>query len=672
MKKFVAVILVFLFIIPQPVIGGSEPDIKLTEVYYKSQPGGEYLVLSNWGDAGMIGELRLTDFEGDLIIYNLYFEKGEEIVIAADKEGYKEIWHTEPDLIMYEDFETNGNFKLANTEDELLVYVDGDLSDAFYYGNGEGGIGWTGERVETLGHASYAKRKDQDTNSAEDWNWSRDWKVGHSSFDQESFSYQGNTTAFASPDNSKEVMIDFLDQVESSLKVAIYELRNKKITKLIADLAEDGIEVNVLAEGVPVGGLSEEVRTCLSKVRKSGGQVHLMGGYGYSPYRFLHSKMMIADSERVLISSENFGYTGYPVNPTYGNRGWGVVLENENIIDYYSEVFLSDMKYGGEFVAEDIEGFEYNNTNNHLGFHYRSFEPLEIREEVKVSTVISPDTSKSSILDMIESADESIYLQQFYIRKWGQGENPFVSSIIEKAKEGVEVKILLDSTWYNLNNYTNGIGNDGLVRMLNSLAEDKELDLDAKLLSDQHGLSKVHNKGMIVDENKVLISSINWNSNSVLQNREAGIIIENEEIGEYFSDVFLSDWRDDITCPIADAGRDIETTVNSVVELTGEHSWDDNEILKYKWDINSNGNYEGEGVRHSTIFRETGTYEITLYVEDGCGNWDTDTVNVIVKEEKSWMGQKEDRTDLPMIPLSGIIIIAAVISLWKYLQINKS
>ncbi len=650
----------------------SEPDIKITEVYYKSHPGCEYIVLSNWGDTGMIEELILTDFEGNLTINDLYFEEGEEIVIAADNAGYEEIWHAEPDLVMYKDFETSGNFKLANTEDELLVYTDGVLSDVFYYGNGDGGEGWTGERVGTLGYASYAKRKDQDTNTAEDWNWSRDWKVGHSDFEQESFSYEGNTTAFVSPDNSKEVMIDFLDQVESSLKIAIYELRNKKITKMISDLAEDGVEINLLAEGVPVGGLSEEVRTCLSKVKISGGEVYLMGDYGYSPYRFLHSKMMVADSERVLISSENFGYTGYPVNPTYGNRGWGVVLENKDIADYYSQVFQSDMRYGDEFIADNIEDFDYNNTDDYIGYHSRNFEPLGMTEEVEIRPVISPDTSKSSILEMIESAEESIYLQQFYVRNWGFGENPFISSIIKKAEEGVEVKILLDSTWYNLDNYTNGLGNDGLVNMLNSIADEKKLDLEAKLLSYQHGLSKIHNKGMIVDESKVLVSSINWNSNSVLQNREAGVIIENERLGKYFSDVFLSDWRDDITPPIADAGRDIETTVNSVVELNAEYSWDDNNIEIYKWDIDSNGNYEGDGIIYSTIFRETGTYKITLYVEDGCGNWNTDSVNVIVKEEESWIGQKEDETNIPLIPLFSISTITAVIGLWKYIQISRS
>lgn len=36
-------------------------------------------------------------------------------------------------------------------------------------------------------------------------------------------------------------------------------------------------------------------------------------------------------------------------------------------------------------------------------------------------------------------------------------------------------------------------------------------------------------------------SSINWNENSVAKNREAGIIIENEEIALYYAEVFFYD-----------------------------------------------------------------------------------------------------------------------------------
>ena len=55
--------------------------------------------------------------------------------------------------------------------------------------------------------------------------------------------------------------------------------------------------------------------------------------------------------------------------------------------------------------------------------------------------------------------------------------------------------------------------------------------------------TNLHNKGVIVDNRSVLISSINWNQNSFLNNREAGIIVYNENISRYYAKVFFYDWN---------------------------------------------------------------------------------------------------------------------------------
>jgi phosphatidylserine/phosphatidylglycerophosphate/cardiolipin synthase-like enzyme len=44
---------------------------------------------------------------------------------------------------------------------------------------------------------------------------------------------------------------------------------------------------------------------------------------------------------------------------------------------------------------------------------------------------------------------------------------------------------------------------------------------------------------VIVDGERVLISSINWNKHSPTYNREIGIIIENPELAAYYTEVFL-------------------------------------------------------------------------------------------------------------------------------------
>jgi cardiolipin synthase A/B len=54
---------------------------------------------------------------------------------------------------------------------------------------------------------------------------------------------------------------------------------------------------------------------------------------------------------------------------------------------------------------------------------------------------------------------------------------------------------------------------------------------------------------VIVDDRYVLVSSINWNSNSPNFNREAGVIIDHPGVARYFLDVFEDDWNSMVKSP---------------------------------------------------------------------------------------------------------------------------
>jgi phosphatidylserine/phosphatidylglycerophosphate/cardiolipin synthase-like enzyme len=55
-------------------------------------------------------------------------------------------------------------------------------------------------------------------------------------------------------------------------------------------------------------------------------------------------------------------------------------------------------------------------------------------------------------------------------------------------------------------------------------------------------LDKVHAKSVVVDGDKSLVSSINWGRYAAIYNREVGLIVENEEVGGFFTEVFEHDW----------------------------------------------------------------------------------------------------------------------------------
>jgi phosphatidylserine/phosphatidylglycerophosphate/cardiolipin synthase-like enzyme len=65
---------------------------------------------------------------------------------------------------------------------------------------------------------------------------------------------------------------------------------------------------------------------------------------------------------------------------------------------------------------------------------------------------------------------------------------------------------------------------------------------------------KVHNKGIIRDGEQVLVSSQNWSGDGFLRNRDAGLIIEDRAVAQYFARVFDNDWTMVARPPFQGAG----------------------------------------------------------------------------------------------------------------------
>ena len=158
-----------------------------------------------------------------------------------------------------------------------------------------------------------------------------------------------------------------------------------------------------------------------------------------------------------------------------------------------------------------------------------------------VIPVISPDTS-FLVLDLINSAQESIEIEQAYVTNATElSFNPYLAAAINASRRGVHVRVLLDSFWYNIEEEED---NDEMVATINRVAAAEQLPLEARCADlGLNNIEKIHNKGVIVDNRSVLVSSINWNSNSPNFNREAGVIIVHSGVARYFRDVFDSDWQ---------------------------------------------------------------------------------------------------------------------------------
>lgn len=46
-------------------------------------------------------------------------------------------------------------------------------------------------------------------------------------------------------------------------------------------------------------------------------------------------------------------------------------------------------------------------------------------------------------------ANQSVLVQQAYIDSWDDRQNPYLSAVLDRARAGVEVRVLLDGRWFN-------------------------------------------------------------------------------------------------------------------------------------------------------------------------------------------------------------------------------
>lgn len=508
------------------LLPGFSCAIQITEFCpdpYLSEDPDEYLVIEG---NGRLDGIIISDGEG-----GFRFPEGSKITgritITRNGKAYSRVHGHSPDFEWYNtapeipDVIRTGNLQLSNTRDQLLVYQDNVLIQE---------IVWPDDIVARQGQIHYL----------EDGIWDkRPLLIGQSRFVEGRFTGVSGS-AFVSPDSSYKVYRDFIQSTEQVLLVNVYEFSSLTMAEEMIEAEKRGVDVTVLLEGGPVGGVSDEEKTVISSLQKAGIPVYFISrsSMGPAPYRFDHAKYMVADGERVLITSENFKPTGFPERETRGNRGWGVVIEDPRVADYFKEVFQYDNE--GDW-ATPATGGVYMTGEKSPGKRYEPEFGVLPFTGASVIPVLAPDTSYL-IEEMISGAEESIDIEQAYITNQSNGSlNPYMEAAVDASRRGVRVRVLLDSSFFNVEE---DCDNDEMVRVLNQLAKDEQLPLEARCADlRSNNLEKIHTKGVIADRKSVLVSSINWNTNSPEFNREAGVIILHPEVAGYFSSVFEDDWK---------------------------------------------------------------------------------------------------------------------------------
>ena len=530
------------------------PGTLLSRVHAASARDDEFVEIANtgWETADLSG-WGLSDGEARALFpYGTTLPPGARLVATRNATSFEE------EVLQPADFTWDlgdaphmegGVLRLADTGDEVLLLDEaGALVDAYAFGASPyAGPGWTGTPARALGRGGVAVRASSDgrlvdRDTALDWDGLRDVRIGQSEFDARTHWTTGAVLGWLSPEDGREPLLALIGSARSSIEAAVYTLGSDSIASAFAEAATRGVRVRILLDGSPVGGLDEALRDRASGLAWFGAEVRWLRGDSdtVKRYRYLHAKYAIVDEARVLVTSENLGDSGFPARGSSGNRGWTAVLEGAEVAADLREVFEEDFDPRRR-DSIPVEPLPRGNLTDDVGPPpWPTTPPSDPR---RARLVIGPDTSldPEGVLHALQSARSRIWIEVFYLETtWRDRPNPYLEAAFEASRRQVDVRVLLDGSWWN--DDPDEEGNDDVVRRLNARATAEGARLEARLVEPYGRVDRVHNKGVVVDGTTVLVSSMNWAHASATENREIGILIDDPRIAMRFEAALREDW----------------------------------------------------------------------------------------------------------------------------------
>ncbi|MGC9399061.1 MAG: lamin tail domain-containing protein [Anaerolineae bacterium] len=573
------------------------PDVRL----YALQPGnygdgGEAAALINLSaDAVPLNGWCL----GDRVSFGTRacFPAGAEIApreilwLAEDNAGFTSVWGFEAHWAVTQSTTLLEGHWPGFTDDGKTVYVLDDrdnVVDTLAYGKGSTDVGWTGASVPHpyAGYNDKAqvlyRKLDQatgrpvpDTDSAADW--AQDpadphdgRKVRYPGWDLEALFFPAEiatthaVTVAVAPDAGLDVVSRTLASARDSILLQGYAFESVALYETLEARLQAGVAVTLLLESKVVGGIADDEKWIVDQIdAHPNGSVYFMGG-DVRRYRYQHAKFIVVDGKRALVSTDNFTPRSMPAdrldNGTRGHRGVLFVTEAPGVVARLQALFARDCdltrldvaRYGEDFAAglAPPTGYEPLPEPDWTTYTAVFSRPL-VATATHFTVMHAPEHSLRDgdallgLLNRADSGDEILGLQlnEPLTWTWGVGavgRNPRVQALIEAARRGASVRLLLDA-YYDEPQHVNK--NTATCVHLNAVAAAEGLTLTCRL-ANVTGLG-VHAKVFLVDlgtEQWVHVGSLNGSETSNKVNREVAVQAASPALHAYLQEVFEYDW----------------------------------------------------------------------------------------------------------------------------------
>ena len=590
-----------------PRIAMDQPLIRLAALYYDSETSGEPdEAFRVWNVSGRMLDLAgygVGDGSRTVVFPSLQLPAGASLWCAGDAVAFARSFGFFPDCEYGADSDpavpnlSGLALRFGNNGGQaLLLGRAGQITDAVVYEGGDTAqAGWQGPAVEPYtpstafaaeGQILYRKFDRQTGLPLPDSDSRADWaqdpvdhidgrRVQYPGWDLDAFARpsvvnaQGTFTVALAPDNLFDAVNAAFAGAQQSIRIEGYTFEHLALGQTLAARAAAGVDVTLLLEGGPPGGISDQQRHITQLIENAGGQVWFMvsdRNNANDRYANQHAKFAIIDDRLALISSENFSGDAMPDDDkrdgTLGRRGAALLTGAPPIVAHLQALFAADFdpghhadlfrwsaadpKYGGP-----PPGFVPSAETGGAGYQLVQPRPLTFTGALAAEVVQSPDTSllpvdQGGVLGLVDRAGvgDSVLVQQLYERMhWGgnsdtpqSAPNPRLQAYIAAARRGAQVRILLDG-------YFDAGDNAETITYVNQIAQNEGLNLRA-LLGNPTGRG-IHNKMILVQaggQKWTHLGSINGSEASSKANRELAIQVQSAAVYDYLAPVFWIDW----------------------------------------------------------------------------------------------------------------------------------
>lgn len=369
----------------------------------------------------------------------------------------------------------------------------------------------------------------------------------------------------AGPDVGWKVLEQFLGGTKDTLTVAMYDFSADYVAnELIRVVRDNDVKVELTLDN-GIRDDEEDIQTRLSDQLGANYDSEII--VCRKTMRFpsaYHEKVAVQDRKRFWLSSGNWSPRSQPeTDPigspaggwfSKGNREWHVVIDDKTLAQVFERYILHDKTESESDAAlalEELPSFPdlfvpiEQLQDQSLEAALAQLDPVPSErlpaaaaQPVRVRPLLSPDNYARRVSEWIRGAQASLDLQYSYIT-------------YSKKTEDADFRALLDHL------ATLSWRDDFTLRIIvasNSKDDVRVLAQEGfndKVFKVQSG---IHNKGIVRDGEQVLVSSQNWSGDGFLRNRDAGLIIENREIAQYFAAIFDDDWTVRARDPFETAG----------------------------------------------------------------------------------------------------------------------